>query len=213
MTTALAEASQIAGVISGVIVVGAAGAACWKWNTIVQRVIRIAQDRPQGPDVRIVEEGLANNPVLQSTTTVARRGLEMARLGNAAQRLARVQQLAASHAPAQFQYHDDDALGTPSPDEQEEAARVRARRNRAEAQPTRVGERPPQPLGSPAAGPSNPSERTSSVDRPQGQGTRERRGLSSIKGGHTIRRRPAHRGDRGDQARLGNTRGGFESQR
>jgi hypothetical protein len=178
----LTIASEISGVISGVVVICGAGAACWKCNSIVRMMIRIAERRERPGELEMAEEGLANHPALQDTARLAERALRTARMPQAAAQIGMIESHARQRGVTQPQSSENAITTQPPSQQQMQATSVQAQPGRARPRPGFVSE---DSFG--------PVERVSHAvemrPRDQSPGVRARRGLSSIKGGHTGGRR------------------------
>jgi hypothetical protein len=178
----LTIASEISGVISGVVVICGAGAACWKCNSIVRMMIRIAERRERPGELEMAEEGLANHPALQDTARLAERALRTARMPQAAAQIGMIESHARQRGVTRPQSSENAITTQPPSQQQMQATSVQAQPSRARPRPGFVRE---DSFG--------PVERVSHAvemrSRDQSPGMRARRGLSSIKGGHTGGRR------------------------
>ena len=95
----LTQASQIMSIITGATVVGGAAVAIFKWNAIIQMIVRIAQGHPDRQDIDNIEEGIATNPAVRNAAATAQRALRTAGLRQAASNVERVVDNARHRAP------------------------------------------------------------------------------------------------------------------
>lgn len=204
MSADLETASQISGVISGVVVVGGAIAACWKCNSIIRMMVRIAEGQPRRGDLELVEEGLANHPGLEQTASVARAALNRAHFPGAAANIATIQDNARRRRAGDSSPPRNGTSSRSSPGEMEQHDRrlavpeVVAIPNREQASPGRrhgeaggVRSRPGRvAVHSVGEIATAPFQSTIYQVRPtpqleQGRGPLRRHVLASTKGGHT----------------------------
>lgn len=181
MNVGLATASQISGIISGVVVVGGAAAACWKWNAIGQILVRILEGHARRGDLEIAEEGLANHPELQAAATAARQGLRIAHLRQAERRMADLQGAARRRAAHGESNENEAPSRTPSSRQgratstQVQPTPVQARPGRVDLQTNDVEMIPFRSIG------------LTLREQHQEETGRPKRGLPTAKGGHTGR--------------------------
>lgn len=95
----LTQASQIMSIITGATVVGGAAVAIFKWNAIIQMIVRIAQGHPDRQDIDNIEEGIATNPAVREAASTAQSALRAAGLRRAANNVERVVDNARHRAP------------------------------------------------------------------------------------------------------------------
>lgn len=97
---------------------------CWKWDSIRQILVGIAEGKPQPGDVEFAEEGLQRHPELQRPMTAVARGLEVAHLQQAAQRVRTVQANARRNASNPRSSRDEGAQSQAPGGDQMQAPRV-----------------------------------------------------------------------------------------
>jgi hypothetical protein len=95
----LTEASQIMSIITGATVVGGAAVAIFKWNAIIQMIVRIAQGHPDRQDIDNIEEGIATNPAVREAAATAQNVLSRAGLQRAARNVREVREHARNRPP------------------------------------------------------------------------------------------------------------------
>ena len=88
----LTEASQIMSIVTGATVLGGAAVAIFKWNAIIQMIVRIAQGHPDRQDIDNIEEGIASNPAVREAAATAQTALRAAGLRRAAQNVGAVRE-------------------------------------------------------------------------------------------------------------------------